>query len=260
MNYQTILQEVGLSEQEAKIYLTGLLAGPLLAAHLAEKAQVKRSTLYKILPNLKECGLFSETSTGKRKLLIAEDASVYIEKKKEQLKKAEEIVPELSSVLQTTVKPKVIFYAGNTGLRKLYMDTLKQKEPIYELVSLEKISTETESHSKNYYIPQRINKNIPIKIIVSGKIKSRLLRLETNPYELREVRVIEGNKFPIPLDCYIYGNKVAFALYRIDSEPAGIILESSEIATTMKTLFKLLWPLAKNAPTTNLKRVSRKKN
>jgi hypothetical protein len=52
---------------------------------------------------------------------------------------------------------------------------------------------------------------------------------------------VDGKKFPIPLDCYIFGNNVGFALYRKDSEPIGIIIKSIEIATMLKSLFNFIW-------------------
>lgn len=242
MEYGKSLENIGLSEKEADIYLAVLQLGKALPAVLARKAGVKHSTFYKIIPKLKEMGLISETVFGKRKFLVAEDPQVYLEMKHKELREFEKTIPSLRILLDTaTVKPRIVFYEGIKGIEKLYMETLREKKPILEFVSLENISPEIEFHSKNYYIPQRVNRQIPIKIIVSGKMESELIKLKTESWALREVKIIDEKKFPIPLDCYIFGNNVAFALHRKDSEPVGILIRSSEVATTLRSLFNFIW-------------------
>jgi HTH-type transcriptional regulator, sugar sensing transcriptional regulator len=241
-----ILASFGLNETESAIYLAALELGESLPKHLAEKASVKRPMLYKVLPSLFEKGLLSQTVKGKRRYLVAEDPEILVEEKQSELKRLEEKLPELRLLLRTaTSKPKIVFYEGIEGLKKLYMDNLRERQPILEFVSLENIHPEIESHSKNYYIPARINRNIPIKIIVSGETESKSIRLKTDPYALREVKTISQEKFPIPLDCYIYGDNVSFAVYRTDSEPIGVIIRSKEISRTLRSLFEFVWEKAK---------------
>ncbi len=236
------LKGLGLSDSEARIYLAALAAGESLPKHLAERAGVKRPMLYKLLPELVEKGLLSETRKGKRRYLVAEDPEVYLDKKRAEIVLAEQSIPGLRLLLQTaTVRPKIVFYEGVGGLKKLYMDNLREKKPILEFVSVAKIHPEIEEYSKNYYIPQRINRSIPIKIIVSGDTTTELLNLKTADWAFREVRTIDEKKFPVPLDCYIYGDNVSFALYRTDSEPVGIIIRSQEIATMLRSLFEFMW-------------------
>jgi HTH-type transcriptional regulator, sugar sensing transcriptional regulator len=240
------LANFGLNETESAIYLAALELGESLPKHLAEKAGVKRPTLYKVLPELFEKGLLSQTVKGKRRYLVAEDPEVLVEKKHSELKLLEEKLPELRLLLRTaTSKPKIVFYEGIKGLKKLYMDNLRERQPILEFVSLENIHPEIEHHSKNYYIPARINRNIPIKIIVSGETESKSIRLKTDPYALREVKTISQEKFPIPLDFYIYGDNISFAVYRTDSDPIGVIIRSKEISQTMRSLFEFVWEEAK---------------
>ncbi len=236
------LKGLGLSDLEAKIYMAALVGGELLPKHLAERAGVKRPMLYKLLPELVVKGLLTETRKGKRRCLVAEDPEVYLDKKRAELVLAEQSIPGLRLLLQTaTVKPKIVFYEGVEGLKKLYMDNLREKKPILEFVSVARIHPAIEEYSKNYYIPQRINRNISIKIIVSGNTTSELLNLKTADWALREVKTVDENKFPVPLDCYIYGDNVSFALYRTDSEPVGIIIRSREIATMFRSLFEFVW-------------------
>jgi len=244
MNYEKILQNIGLSKSEAIVYVSLLKLGSASHSELARKAKIKRPTLYKLLERLKEMNLISESFVGKRRILVAGDPHVYIENKHAELKNFEQIIPELNLLLNTaSIKPRIKFYEGIKGIQKLYVDTLKDKGPILEFISLNEINVEMENYSKNFYIPERINRRIPIKILISGSGRTELINLKTAVHELREVKIIdkEGKKFPIPLDCYVFGNNVGFALFRKDSEPLGIIITSIEISTMMRSLFNFIW-------------------
>ncbi len=232
----------GLSEMESDIYVAALQLGQALPAELARKANVKRPTLYQHLASLKREGLISETVIGKRRYIVAEDPQAYLEGKQKEFERLEHTIPGLRSLLRTAnIRPRFSFYEGINGLQKLYMEVLRERKPILEFVSLENISPEVEFHSRNYFIPQRINRKIPIKILVSGNTTSKLIDLKTDSYALREVKVIDGKKYPIPLDSYIFGDNIALALYRKDSEPVGIVIRSIEVATMMRSLHSFLW-------------------
>lgn len=245
MHIQESLKNLGLSPRESEIYLAALELGQSLPKHLAEKASVKRSTLYKLLPNLIERGLLSETVRGKRRYLVAEDPELFLEKKQADLKAAELLVPELRLLLATaTTKPKIIFYEGVEGVKKIYLDNLRERKPTLNMLGLENIHPAIDEYANHYYIPLRVINRITIDILISGGIKSAEMYLKTDPAFLRRVKILDPKKFPIPLDCYIYGDNVSFALWRKDSEPIGLIIRSKEIAMTMRSLFNYIWEKA----------------
>jgi len=242
MELEALFKNLGLNKTEAKVYLASLELGQSLPKHLAQKAAINRTSLYQILPNLLQKGLISETVRGKRRYLVAEDPQKYIDQKESEIEQIKKAVPQLHALLATaTVKPAIVFYEGIENLKKLYMDNLKTKAEILEFVSIEKIHPEIEFHSTNYYIPERIKRKIPIKIIVSGSVKGKRINLKTATHHLREVKNINEKLYPIPLDLYIYDDNISFSVYRTDSEPIGVIIRSREIAQTMRSLHKFIW-------------------
>ncbi len=54
--------------------------------------------------------------------------------------------------------------------------------------------------------------------------------------EFRETLLIPGDKYPVPTDIEIYDNKVMIASWH---EKLGIIIESKEVATTLRSVFRL---------------------
>lgn len=242
MEILNLLSNLGLSKAESQIYLAALERGKSLPKHLAEKAGIKRPTLYESLPKLLELGLLTETVVGKRRYLVAEDPQIFLDRKQSDIEKIQVLVPQLRALLATaSEKPKIIFYEGLEGLKKTFQDTLKERQPILEFVGIEKVQPEFELYLKNYYVPYRVKYNIPLKMLIGGPAQASVWNLKNDPAYLREVKTISKDLFPIPLDCNIYGDNVSFSLLRADSEPIGLIIRSKEIATMMRSLFNFIW-------------------
>src|SRR6266699_2317106 len=76
MNDQQLIshvEELGLSNKEARVYLASLALGPSPVQKIADDSGIKRVTTYVILESLVGLGLVSQTSKGKKTYFIAED-------------------------------------------------------------------------------------------------------------------------------------------------------------------------------------------
>src|SRR4051812_6506264 len=75
MNEQMIrqIEEFGLSEKEARVYLASLMLGPAGVQRIADQAGIKRVTTYVILESLIHVGLVSQSLRGKKTFFVAED-------------------------------------------------------------------------------------------------------------------------------------------------------------------------------------------
>lgn len=81
------IQRLGLTEKEAKFYLTSLRLGPTSMQILARKAKIDRGTAYHVAMTLEEKGLFGQLTQGKRPLFgVTSPARLYtyVEAKKRQ--------------------------------------------------------------------------------------------------------------------------------------------------------------------------------
>lgn len=243
MNKLEILINTGLSEVEAKVYLSLLETGPDLYSHVAERIGIKRPTLYyDILPSLIDKGLLEKTVKGKRKYLVAQDPQQFLDTQKNKLVQAEQAIPELRTLLATASdKPSLTFYEGVEGIKKVWFDHLIQGQPILEFAGIENIHSKLQKYIKQYYVIERSKRKIPLKMLISGPAVADAFKVKTDPYEFREVKTIDEKLFPIPLGCDIYGDNVSFTLHRRDSEPIGLIIRSKEIAITMRSLFNFIW-------------------
>ena len=90
-----ILQELGLSITESKVYLALLDLGSGLAGEITKKSQINRTNVYDALERLIEKGLVSYVVSANRKIfepVNPERLKEILEEKEENLKK---ILPEL---------------------------------------------------------------------------------------------------------------------------------------------------------------------
>lgn len=233
------LQQIGLNEKQAKIYLACLELGETTIKNIAKKAEVKRTTIYDFIDEMVNLGYIKLTAEGKKKKYIAaspEELQIIIKKRESLLI---QIMPILSSMSNISgVKPKIWFYEGIEGLKEVYSDSLKYQgeilaiggEDIIKIVGLDWILN---------YVKKRVRRSIPVRGIIA---KTELLEKEIiskNQEQLRTQKIIDRNKYPFPIEINIYGYKrVNFVSAK---EQMAVIIEGEEIHRAMKSFFELLW-------------------
>jgi len=243
MQLQQTLKKIGLEEKEAKVYLAALELGPTSIQNLARKSTVKRSTVYEMIKNLKKMGLISETTKGKRKLMIASEPENIKKSIAEKGKLLTSILPQLKSISNIGfTKPKIMFFEGKEGIKEIYRDTLKAKSKMALWIS--PIQDIVETVGEDFliaYIDERVKQGIWIKSLhVSNKKVPTYKYLDPKTYEktLRQVRFTPED-IDIPDTVAIYDNKVAVMSSK--KEGFGFIIESEDYMQTMKTLYEVIW-------------------
>lgn len=242
MDIQQALNQMGLEEKEAKVYLAALELGPNTIQNIARKSGINRTTVYQALKSLKLQGLISETTSGKRKLILAAEPTNLKRniKNKEQLLNS--ILPDLMSLSNINpIKPKIRFYEGKEGHREIYRETLKAKNKIAYWIS--PLATQMETIGEDFldwYIEERKKKNIWIKLIqkTTTATPNKYLDSKKHKTDLKQVRNAPA-ELNLPNITVIYDNKVAIMSSK--REGFGFVVESKDYAEMMKTFHDLLW-------------------
>ncbi|MFH0856352.1 MAG: helix-turn-helix domain-containing protein [bacterium] len=247
MNLQNELKKIGLTEKEAKVYLAALESGPTNIQTLTKKSAIKRSTVYEMIKNLKTMGLASETTKGKRKLIVASEPETLKRTLKEREKLLAEMLPELKSISNLGfVKPKIMFYEGRDGIREIFWDTLTIKNKMAYWISI--IEELRESIGEDFlykYIEEKAKRGLWIKsILVTSKQPHDYKYLDPRTYEktLRDVR-FTPSEINFSNTIAIYDNKVALISTR--KEGFGFVVESADYAQSMMVFYDLLWNICK---------------
>jgi sugar-specific transcriptional regulator TrmB len=242
------LKSIGLSDNEAKVYLAMLELGPSSVIDIARKAQVNRPTTYVQIESLKKRGLVSTQTSGKKQLYIAEspehledllDSQLHqIAVHKEMLS---QVLPNLLSMHQATgSRPTVRFFDGKEGLLQMQKLLLKSDaKEVVAIAALDEILNVFPSH-RSSYSKKRIEKGISSKLIYSSG-KGPILK-DSDAESLRESRYIPPEKLPFNGDITIFQNTVMITSLR--GQISGIVIEHQGIAESFKGFFSFLWEFA----------------
>lgn len=235
-----ILEKLGLSSVEAKIYEVLLNNGALSIAALAEKTGLYRPQIYQYLPGLIQKDLVSESRRGKRKIYSAESPQ-QLEKIAEDIKT--EVLSNIPELMQKynvgANRPMISYFEGAHGISHVFDDmarTCKKGDVIYRYESPRDFS-----RNKKYYPPSYIKRfatgesEIEKFVITNEKTqKTRRPRLERYSKAIPQV----FDLFEYDITQLIYGDKVAFIDY--EREVASII-EDPVFAEFQKKIFKFIF-------------------
>lgn len=243
--YEKELQNLGLTEKEAKVYTTALELGPDTVQNIAKESGINRATTYVQIESLEEKGLMSEFEKGKKTYYVAESPNrlknlVGVVEKELEIKKASvnSIVPGLLALFESMgERPKVRFFEGVEGTKAMRDDFLKTKDKmIYGIIDYDKLFGLYPTQQEDY-TNFRVKKKIRTRTYYTRK--EGPLKTANSPKDLREAKYLDSKKVDISASITVYDNKVAISTYSTD--PIGVIIESAAIAKTVKSLFELSW-------------------
>lgn len=240
------LKKVGFSDKEARVYLALLELGSAPVQEIAKKAKVNRATTYVVLDALKKRGAISTVEQGKKTFYATENptALVRLFKLREQdIKEKEEefrrSLPELEAIFNRSgEKPRVRFFEGKEGVIAVREDIFDSgANEINEIYSLEYVNQVKALFSKeenNQFIERRKKLKVKMKAIYTSDLGS-FEGFQTEG----DRRIVPKDRFPLSSDIIIYGNRIAMTTLK--GKIVSIIIESQEMAETLRSVFNLAW-------------------
>lgn len=241
------LQDLGLSEKEAKIYLAALEIGRATADQLAKAAKIVRPTAYVQIKSLMEKGLMSTYDEGKKTYFAPESPEALrrvLDLEKERITTREhELTRLLPGLLQqfesAGERPVVRFYTGKAGIVSLREESLQTKEKkLYILSSNDHLAEVFSKEERAAFSENRADKGIKAKILytraagkVEGDVRENTERAHLSPTEL-----------PLATDIVIFDDEVA--IITLKGRLIGVLIKSKEIQESMLALFNFLWAKA----------------
>jgi len=241
-----VLKQIGLTDNEIKVYLAMLEEDENLASTIANKTKINRSLMYTILNNLINKGMVSYVIKENRKYFRATDPEKILnilKEKEELIKKQEEAIKNILPGLRKLKLPKeeevrVEIYRGKEGLKTLLDDMLKTG--YYLCLGYSGLSMDVAPYYWTHWHKRRIKLGIKRKIIT----KEQMRRHKAMKWGLTSARYVP-DELNIPISTMIYGNKVWTMLPAGKNDQVSILIESENIANSYRNYFNLLWKIAK---------------
>ncbi len=235
-----ILKQFGLSDNEAKVYLALLELGKATILEIARKSQVKRTTIYALIGELKEKGLATETKKGVKTYFLAESPDNLLAFSEKRHKMLEQALPELKSIYNVGgEKPKVRFYEGKDGYSTVYKNILKDEpKELLVIASYENWLKHIDWEFEEEWTKERIAMGIKLRWL-DFKTKKVEERAKEGKEGSREIRFLPKD-FPFTSNMFIYEGKIIIMSGRA-KEFMAVVVENSEFSQMFKQLFEMLW-------------------
>jgi sugar-specific transcriptional regulator TrmB len=242
MLLEQYLQNIGLDDKEAKLYIAGLQLGPATVQELARASSIKRTTVYEVVDLLINKNLFTVSQKGKRKMFTAQEPDNLLLFLKQRENVLEQIMPDLEALKNTSAqKPAIRVYEGIEGIKQVYMDMLKKPGELSILAAPRPLIAKTiMDFLDNDWEPLRLKNKIKkrwVKINESGEVHRDFTK-EDSQNKLETIKFLPANHYPFSVGIYLYRQKTAFVSFH-ESELVAIVIRSPEINRTMKMVFEM---------------------
>lgn len=243
---EIILEQLGLTKTEAKIYLLLLRLGSTKASPLIKKAELHRATVYDVLERLMEKGLVSYVDKGGVRYYSAtepERLEVILQEKEEKIKEQQklfqQIKPELKNLLALSKeKYPVEVLVGKAGLKTAFEDVIIKKKTFYALGAQGNFQKYVPDYHWIWH--HKLEKN-KIKCRMIYAEKCRRLRTEIFPLPYADVRFID-RVYDGPMTTHFYDDVVLITMWA--EQPIVIRIKNKELVEHYKSFFEMIWKMA----------------
>ncbi len=240
---KTSLVKIGLSNNEADVYLLLLELEEALASDIAEKSRISRPHIYDTLAKLVDKGLAGYVIKNNRRYYRAVDPSKLMDFLKEKELSLKNIMPQLLELSKPkTKKPIVELYEGKEGLKTILNDVIRTR-PKEWLDFTSGRTKEVLPYFMDHWEKKRADAGIKARIIFNDDRFGRHRIKEVSKFKLIETRFFPKG-FQSPSHIYVYGNKIAIMLWSKDF-PFGILVENKDISNRFREFFEWFWKISK---------------
>lgn len=239
------LTDLGLTEEEAKVYIAVLELGGSYVSTIAKKAGVHRVACYHTLGNLIKKGVITSVTKNKMKYFYIESPKILINQAEEKFLNAKKLLPELLSITNTLAyKPKISYYEGLAGIKNIFEDTLNAPGELLGYTNLADLPKVISEEYIRDYAARKTERGIKTRMLspISANAQSYVKKYYPKNFDpnLVEIFYVNSKEFSFEYEINIYENKVAIISLN-PNELMGMIIESPIYAKTERSIFNLAW-------------------
>ncbi|MEK6928262.1 MAG: helix-turn-helix domain-containing protein [Nanoarchaeota archaeon] len=239
------LQELGLTENESKIYIFLLKQGECTTGPIIKETNIANSRVYESLNSLISKGFVTYNLQKKGKYFQAVSPSILKEKEEERKSKISSLIPSLINLQNLSKEEtKTAIYEGYEGFKtafKKIIDDCQKNETIQILgFSEQQYASKTlRTFIANMNL-KSAKKKQKLKVILDQNVKETQGK-ERKQEKYTEVRYMpKGYISPIAVD--IFQDYVYMFLW--EEKPYVFMIKNKSIAKSFKVYFEFLWKLA----------------
>ncbi len=231
----SILERIGLSQNEIKVYLILNSHGSMKAGKIAKLAHIDRSSVYNALKSLIEKGMASYVLIGEVKWFQAVGPKRFLEYLKEQEEDIKRIIPALQEIHKAKkVEGQVRLFKGIKGVKSVFMDIIRTGKDNYVFGSEGQFSQRMPDFAHKFKLLKK-QAGIRTRILLRKTARELDISLSDHRYV--------PNVAESPAVTNIYGDKIAIIIWT--DEPEAVVIENAAAAKAYKSYFDFMWKHAK---------------
>lgn len=237
-----ILQDLGLSNTEIKVYLTLLELGSSHAGGILDKSRLPNSTVHRELNSLIGKGLVNFILEGKKKVYNATNPEYFFEFIEDKKRRLEEILPMLKAKQQKQKEEEsASVFKGIRGIKEVYNVLINSGGKEYNTFGGGPITAEIMGFTwwLNLH-KRRVANKLPSRQVFDESVKLGGKDIAKNP--LTKIRYVD-KKFAQFQETVIVGDYVAIAVF--SANPYAFLIKDRNVAESYRKHFELLWSVAK---------------
>jgi sugar-specific transcriptional regulator TrmB len=240
-----LLEKIGFSKLESKIYIIGLTNGPITMSKLARISGTSRQTVYEAVRKLesKDLAITNQKEYGQKVYMAnLEKIEQHIERQKKELEFTGKEIQKIANQFQSpdTKLPAVRFFEGITALKKAWYETLDVKnKKVYTLMPITNMTEMLGANFNERYVKDRVAKGIESNSI---RLDNPRDDKQNHKGEMRRVRYLSPELYDIPSLFCVFDDKTLIVTSK--AEEVGLIIESKEISKSLMNVWKILWKQA----------------
>lgn len=239
--YLQMLQNLGLTENESKVYLAGITLGPTTILELSRTSSVRRTTVYPTVESLKTKGLMKEITVGFKTKFQAENPEnleLLFEKQKRTFTQQ---LPGLQSLFQKPSDQSAVqYYRGRESVQNMYRDMARDLKPgdfYYVISDLNLFFNVLDEEFLDKYKDTISKIGIDARILSNKGPKFEFFKTYEQNYD-HKIKMLP-KRYEVDTDVMITPFRVT--ILRMTDILEGFTFENPAIIQTQKTMFEMLW-------------------
>lgn len=239
-NLTAVLTDLGLSENESRVYLACLSTGPAPILDIAQAAEMKRTTVYSVVEYLKDKGLMRIELKDNHKLFTAE----HPDKLKTMIRLKEDVLeqsmPDMLELYDLKKNEGFIkYYEGLEAIKNVYNGLIRDVQPgdDYLIISNYDDWYNLDPDFFSNFWERRARMNINVRILLEDAPAARALKAKERRTN-HEIRLL-------PVGTKLSTNSVTTpqktVTHQLTNPIFALVIENKSIIQMNKEVFEIMW-------------------
>jgi|SRR3989344_2613343 len=244
--YQNILEDLGLSPNEAKIYETLVEKGESSISDISVSAKIHRRNAYDAIERLVNKGLCFQIFSSKENLYNAVDPGKLMELVDEKRQSVESILPDLNKKFHRRATTEEAFiYRGIEGQKNIWRDMLRVGEDVLGIGAKAQWYDPVIAPARESFFKEANRKKIKFIQLFDNEVLKKVPNFPKHFSGKLDYRILP-KMYSTQSTMHIFGDYVVTytgikEIGKMPDDPFIFVLKSADLADSYRTWFRYMW-------------------